>query len=316
MSITMRMVTVVARPKVVVLSTGRLDFDGKVDWSPLSKKLNLVKAEATTRDDIVSQAKGAAALITKELAMDRGCIMELPESVRIICEAGTGFNNIDVEAARERGIAVCNVPEYSTEAVAHLVVTYILNLSCSFTQHWADQLPPMVEVQGKTLGLIGGSGAIGKRVADIATCLGMRVLTYSRRSSDTSLDDVLTQSDFISIHCPLTPETHHLIDRDALAKMKPTAFLINTARGAIIKEIDLVDALEKNRIAGAGLDVQDPEPPSPNSPLFRLPNVLLTPHIGWRRIETRNRLITLVADNLKACFSSQEEEKLPPNLVN
>jgi len=166
----------------------------------------------------------------------------------------------------------------------------------------------MFELTGKTIGLIGGSGAIGFEVAKIARALGMNVLINCRTPREweepevrwAALDDLLRQSDAISIHCPLTAETKHLIDSEKLKLMKPSAFLINTARGPIVKEDDLIEALQKGVIAGAGLDVQDPEPPDPENPLFSMENVIMTPHMGWKRLETRQRLIDILGGNIAA----------------
>ena len=215
------------------------------------------------------------------------------------------------------------------EKVAHITgVRSVVNRPCSTVpQHralWAGDKQtfrgplscPHFELGGKVLGLVGGSGTIGSKTAEIARALGMKVLVYSRsaRSCDlwdaVALEDLLAKSDFVSVHCPLNDATRHLIDAKALAQMKPTAYLINTARGAIIKEDDLVDALRSGTIAGAGLDVQDPEPPADNSPLYSMDNVLLTPHIGWKRLETRQRLMDIVADNISAFVSGS-----PVNLV-
>lgn len=156
---------------------------------------------------------------------------------------------------------------------------------------------PLFELRGKTLGLVGGNGEIGSRVSTLAQALGMKVLVYSR-SSATPLATLLSESDFISLHCPLTPATKHLINASALSGMKKSAYLINTARGAIVDEAALVAALQAGRLAGAALDVQDPEPPAADSPLYTLDNVILTPHIGWKRAETRQRLIDAVASNI------------------
>ena len=305
--------------KVVVLSRSRLDWDKKVDWSSLEASF----ADALTREDIQNcVTEECQVLVTKELRMDKETIEALPKSVKMICEAGTGYDNIDGAAARARNIDVCNVAGYSTEAVAQLVMTFILSFASSFMEqqrmlekgdksNFFEHLKvPTFELHGKNLGLIGGNGSIGKRVAEIAKCLGMTVLTYSRTSGD--LDDLLAKSDFISLHCPLTPATKGLIDKKTIAKMKPTAFIINTARGPIINEADLIEALETFRIAGAALDVQSPEPPKPDSQLYTLPNVLLTPHIGWRPIETRQRLIDLVATNVNGFLAGGK----PTNVVN
>ena len=249
-------------------------------------------------------------------------------SVKLICEAGTGYNNIDLIAAREKGIGVCNVPTYATEAMAHIAITMVMALSCSLvpqakalavndrTHMQQCHLGSLAhfELSGKTLGLIGGLGTIGLRVAAIATALGMRVVASSRsaplglrddRVEVVSLEGLLSQSDFVSVHCPLNAHTKGLVDGAAIARMKPTAFVINTARGAIIDQPALVEALRAKRIAVAALVVvgegSAPPPPLPDdSPLYGLDNVILTPHIGWQRLESRQRVVDMMVDNIAA----------------
>ena len=304
----------------VFLNSAKLNFDNKLDFSPLSQLTSFTKYDESSDQQILERVKDQTILLTKELPLGRDLISQFPPSVKLICEAGTGYNNIDIVAAREKNITVCNVPGYSTEAVAHLVITYILNFSSSliqrqvmikqknfndFTQY--VELPHF-EVQNKTLGVIGGSGAIGREVIKVALILGMKILIYSRtpKSWDNpnihsvSLEELLRQSDFVTLHCPLTADTLHLINKDRLALMKPSAFIINTARGAIINEPDLIEALKAGKLGGAALDVQDPEPPEATNPLFEMKNVILTPHIGWRRFESRQRLIELMSINIKS----------------
>ena len=316
--------------KIAFLNSSSIDFDSQLDFSPLMKLGEFSSYNVTSEQEILEKVIDQNIVITKELPLPKHLIEQFPPSVKLICEAGTGYNNIDLPAAKEKGILVCNVPGYSTEAVAQLAITFILNLNSSiiqqqrmierdnfsnFTQHLQV---PHFEIQNKTLGLI-GTGAIGNQVMSIARALGMDVLTYSRtpknfddpRIKSVSLDELLSQSDFVSIHCPLTAETKHLIDMDKLKLMKPTAFIINTARGAIIKEADLIEALEKGIIAGAGLDVQDPEPPQLDNPLFAMDNVILTPHIGWKTLESRQRLVQILAENIQAFLTNQ-----PVNIVN
>jgi glycerate dehydrogenase len=236
----------------------------------------------------------------------------------LICEAGTGYNNIDLEAAKEKNIVVCNVPGYSSEAVAQLVITFILNLSSSLSEQQRmienknyDNFTKYLKVahfetQNKTLGVI-GAGAIGQQVMKVAKALGMNILVYSRTPKDlgdstikfVSLKELLKECDFITLHCPLTADTKHLINKSTLELMKPQACIINTSRGAIINEVDLIEALRNKKIAGAALDVQEQEPPELNNPLFNMKNVILTPHIGWRCLESRQRLINLLADNIE-----------------
>ncbi|MBP3751857.1 MAG: D-2-hydroxyacid dehydrogenase [Pyramidobacter sp.] len=256
-------------------------------------------------------------------------VAQFPESVKLICEAGTGYNNIPLDAARAKGITVCNIPAYSTQRVAHTAVMLMLNLASSmqkqlrmlaagdrrnFTEHL---MVPHTELNGKTLGVV-GAGNIGRCVIKIARALEMNVLVYTRTPREdedgvkyTTLDEVLRQSDFISLHCPLTDKTRHIIDAEALRKMKPTAFLINTSRGALVDEPALIAALKTGRIAGAGLDVQETEPPAADNPLYDMDNVIITPHMGWKGMETRQRLVSIIADDIHGFFAGA-----PVNVVS
>ncbi len=314
----------------VFLNSAKLDFDNKLNLLPLINLTNFTKYNESNNMEILERVKDQNIVITKELPIGRDLITQFPSCVKLICEAGTGYNNIDIVAAREKNITVCNIPGYSTEAVAQLAITFILNLISSlipqqimlkqnnfdnFTKHL--QLPHF-EIQNKTLGVI-GAGTIGQKVMKTARILGMNVLVYSRTPKqwndcnikNTSLKELLKQSDFVSIHCPLTTDTKYLIDKEKLEMMKPSAFIINTSRGPIIKETDLIEALQKNVIAGAGLDVQDPEPPKLDNPLFSMPNVILTPHIGWKCFESRQRLIDILAENIVSFIQGE-----PINVVN
>ena len=297
-------------PRVLLINAGRLNFDHRLDLRALLDVADVTVFDERTPDESDMrervEASSPTAVITKEIPIRRELIESFPETVKLICEAGTGFNNIDLDAARTKGITVCNVPAYSTDAVATMVITFVLNFSSSLHLqqralalgdhgHFAGAMSlPHFEVGGKVLGLVGGSGAIGSRVAAIAQALGMRVLVSSRSPRADApyemmadVGELLEKSDFISLHCPLNEQTRSLIDERALRRCKSTAYIINTARGAIINEADLIAALQSGTIAGAALDVQVQEPPPPDSPLYTLPNVMLTPHIGWQRLETR-----------------------------
>ena len=314
----------------VFLNSSKLDFDGRLDFSSLDKLTALIKYGASSDKEIVERVEGQNIIITKELPLGRDLIMQFPPSVELICEAGTGYNNIDIVCAKERNISVCNVPGYSTEAVAQLALGFMLNLSSSLSMqqimlkqknfgNFTGYLQVThFELRNKTLGVI-GAGAIGRQVIKLALALGMKILVYTRTPKpygdpgvqSTSLEELLRQSDFVSIHCPLTADTKHLIDMDRLKLMKPSAFIINTSRGPIIKEADLIEALQSRKIAGAALDVQDPEPPELSNPLFAMENVILTPHIGWKCPESRQRLIGLLAANIEAFIQG-----IPLNIVN
>ncbi|MDF2840113.1 MAG: hydroxyacid dehydrogenase [Clostridia bacterium] len=304
--------------KIVFLNSARLDFDNQLSFSPLMGLGTFTKFDESSNEEILQRVQDQDIVITKELPIGKDLIEQFPSSVKLICEAGTGYNNIDIVAAAIKGITVCNVPGYSTEAVAQLAITFMLNLSSSmilqqkmiarnnFDNFTRCLQVPHFELQNKTLGVI-GAGTIGQHVIKIARAFGMNILVYNRTPktfSDSNvkqvaLEELLENSDFVSIHCPLTAETKHLINKESLKRMKASAFIINTSRGPIIKETDLIEALQKGEIAGAALDVQDPEPPELNNPLFAMDNVILTPHIGWKCYESRQRLIDLLTNNIK-----------------
>jgi glycerate dehydrogenase len=299
----------------VLVNAGRLDFDSGLDLSKMSSMVELTRFEAdASPEQILERVQGQEMIITKEIPVPGCVIAQFPDSVKLIQEAGTGFNNIDLTAAKAKGITVCNCPAYSSDAVAQLVVTFVLNFSCSMvpqmrmlSQGNRDNFTkclqfPHFELGGKTIGLIGGSGGIGSKVATLAEAMGMKVIITSRspKPNAVPLEELLSTSDFVSLHCPLNDETRGIINKTTLGLMKPTAFLINTGRGPLVKEDELIEALKAGHIAGAGLDVQEVEPPADDSPLYQLENVILTPHIGWKRLETRQRLMDIVTANLDA----------------
>lgn len=314
---------------IVFLNSARLDFDEQLNFKQIAELGTLTVYPESNEKEILERVKGQNIVITKELRLSEDMIECFPSSVKLICEAGTGYNNIDLEAASRKGITVCNVPGYSTEAVAQLVITFMLNLSSSlvrqqemiskkdysnFTRHLQV---PHHEIQGKTLGVI-GVGAIGNQVIKIARVLGMEVLTYSRTAKvyedsqikSVSLEELLRNSDFVSIHTPLTSETKYMINKNSLNLMKPFAFLINTSRGALINEAELITALQNKVISGAALDVLEQEPPALDNPLLSMDNVILTPHIGWKCLESRQRLIKLLATNISSFIQGE-----PVNVV-
>ena len=313
--------------KTVVLNAAKMNYDGNLDFSILSDDVTVY--DDTTPEQLLERIQGAGVVVTKEMPVSGDLIRQFPDSVKIICEAGTGYNNIDLAAAREKGIIVCNVPSYSSERVAHTAIMMILNLSSTmqtqmkmlakgdhsnFTKHLQV---PHVEVNGKTLGIF-GAGNIGRAVIKIAKALDMDILVYTRTPREDSdgiryvdLDTLLANSDYISLHCPLTPQTRHIINKETLSKMKPSAFLVNTSRGALVDEPALIEALQNGVIAGAALDVQETEPPAEDNPLYTLDNVILTPHMGWKGLETRQRLVSILDGNIKAFFAGN-----PRNVVS
>ena len=311
--------------RVVVLNAAKMNYDGSLDFSGLSEDV-AVYAD-TAAEEFRERILGAAAIVTKEMPVTAEMIAAFPESVKLICEAGTGYNNIDLDAAVKKGITVCNVPAYSSHRVAHTAVMMMLTLS-SAVQKQVRMLErgdrsnftkylqvPHTELNGKTLGII-GAGNIGRQVIRIAEAMDMQILVHTRTPREdglryVSLEELLRESDYVSLHCPLTAETRHLIGREELTAMKPSAFLINTSRGALVDEEALIAALQNGTIAGAGLDVQETEPPAAENPLYDMENVIMTPHMGWKGQETRQRLVDVVAGNIRSFFSGS-----PVNVVS
>jgi glycerate dehydrogenase len=306
--------------KAVLLNARRLDFDDRLDFGPLAEVAEVVRHEDSAPGEIPERARGCAVLVGKELPLGAETIAALPEEVGLVCEAGTGFDNVDLAAAAARGLLVCNVPGYSTGAVAQLALCQVLSLLTGVhrvARHLAAgdegdfrgalRHAPR-EVEGKVLGVV-GAGAIGRRVIRLARAFGMRVLVHTRSRTGlegdpgveaVSLDALLAGSDVVSLHCPLSEATRHVVRRETLARMRPGAFLVNTARGGLVHQGDLVEALASGHLAGAALDVQDPEPLPAGHPLWSAPNVLLTPHVGWKALEARRRLVREVAANVRA----------------
>lgn len=302
--------------KTVVLNASLVNYDGRIDYTQIASEV--VVYDETPEDEILERVDSFTIVVTKEMRVGGDVIRRFPDSVKMICEAGTGYNNIDLDAAREKGITVCNIPAYSSERVAHTAILLILSLASSLQKQIrmlaegnrdnfrTHLMVDHVEVNGKTLGVV-GYGNIAQEIVKVARALGMNILIATRTPRPdadgirfTTNDEVFATSDFISLNCPLNASTRHLVNKQTLATMKPTAYVINTARGALIDERALIDALNEGVIAGAGLDVQEVEPPDDASPLYTMDNVIITPHMGWRGLETRQRLVAMIGDNIRA----------------
>ena len=313
--------------RVVVVNASKMNYDHLLDFSVLSNDVQVY--DDSTNEEVIERIQGARVVVTKELPVGADLLSQFPDSVKLIVEAGTGYNNIDLDAARAKGITVCNIPAYSTERVAHTVIMMLLNFSSTMQQqigmlakgdrsNFTKYLQVShTEVNGKTLGVV-GAGHIGMEVIKVAKALGMNVLVHTRTPKAdgdgiryVSLDELLEYSDYITLHCPLNEQTKHMINKDTIAKMKSSAVIINTGRGALINEADLCEALVARRIAGAGLDVQEVEPPVEDSPLYTLDNVIITPHMGWKGLETRQRLVGIIRDNVQAFLKGE-----PINVVS
>ena len=313
--------------RVVVVNAGKMNYDHALDFSILSNDVQVY--EDSTNAELIERIQGARVVVTKEIPVTAELLSQFPDTVELIVEAGTGYNNIDLDAAKKKGITVCNIPAYSTERVAHTVIMMILNFASTMQQqigmlakgnrsNFTKYLQVShTEVNGKTLGVV-GAGHIGMEVIKVAKALGMNILVHTRTPKAdgdgiryVSLDELLENSDYISLHCPLNDQTKHLINKETIGKMKPNAVIVNTGRGPLINEADLCEALAAKRIAGAGLDVQEVEPPAEDSPLYTLDNVIITPHMGWKGLETRQRLVGIIRDNVQAFFKGE-----PINVVS
>src|SRR2546423_9122807 len=286
---------------------------GDDPWAPIARFGHLPVFVRTRSSLVVERARDAEIVLTNKTPLDAQTIGALP-SLRLIAVLATGYDVVDVAAARERGVTVANVPEYGTESVAQHSFALLLELTNRTALHAAavassewSRSPdssfwkaPLVELSGLTMGIV-GSGRIGRRVAEIARAFGMRVTTASSRRADrTELIRLFAEADVVSLHCPLTTENARFVNRDLLRRMKPTAFLLNTARGGLIDEAALRAALEAGELAGAGLDVVSREPIDGANPLLGAPNLVLTPHIAWASLAARRRLTEATARNVEA----------------
>lgn len=317
--------------KLVILD-GHTANPGDLSWDEFAQLGTLEVFERTSVEQMAARLQGAAIAITNKVVLNRAVISALPD-LRYISVTATGYNIVDIEAARERGIVVCNVPEYSTQEVAQAVFALLLELTNRTGHHaatvrdgkWSRSKDfcywdfPLVSLARLTLGIV-GYGRIGRAVSRIGQAFGMKILATRRtRSNDAAndgvqfveMDALLRESDVITLHCPLTPETKGLVNSQFLSKMKRTAFLINTARGGLVDEAALADALNHDRLAGAGLDVLSTEPPSPDNPLINAKNSIITPHIAWATKASRIRLLKISAENIRGWLNGK-----PQNVVN
>ena len=285
---------------------------------------------STRPDQIENRIRHSEIIITNKVVLDRQ-LLEKSENIKLILIAATGTDNIDLDYCGSNGITVCNVRNYATPAVIQHTIALILNLFTRQIDYHRDVVEgrwsnsdvfclldhPVSELQGKTLGII-GYGNLGKSVANIASSFGMEIKICQRPGGDPSpnrvpFSDLLPIIDVLSLHCPLTPQTKNLLGSDEFCRMKPSAFLVNTARGAIVDSEALVNALKNKQIAGAGIDVLDSEPPNSEHPLLQpeIPNLIVTPHNAWGSIESRQRLVVQLGDNLTSWLNGT-----PTNVVS
>ncbi|MCD6323193.1 MAG: D-2-hydroxyacid dehydrogenase [Clostridiales bacterium] len=317
--------------KIVVLD-GYVLNPGDMSWTGFDKFGEIIVYDRTPNEKIIERIGDAEAVLTNKTPLRRETLEKL-SNLKYIGVLATGFNVVDIDAATKNGITVTNIPGYSTDAVAQMVMALLLEL-CHHTGDHSKEVKagawsaskdfafwhyPLVELKEKTIGII-GFGKIGKAVAGLAKAFGMNILYNSRtrkeyaKESDaiyTDLNSLIEQSDVISLNCPLTDETRNLINKETLAKMKKSSFLINTARGPIVNENDLAEALNTDVIAGAAVDVLSREPADKENPLLNAKNCIITPHIAWATKEARERLMAIAIENVKAYI-----ERNPQNLVN
>lgn len=318
--------------KIVVLD-GYSVNPGDLSWAKLEALGNVTIYDRTPEnpDEVIRRIGEAEAVCTSKVPVD-GAIMDACPSLRYIGVLATGYNIVDIRAARKRGITVTNVPQYSTSSVAQFTIALLLELCCHVGHHngavkegrWCRCEDfcfwdaPVMELEGKTMGII-GFGSIGKAVGRLARALGMKVLAAGSRPTPegeaigeyVQLERLLAEADVISLHAPLFPETKHLINRETIRQMKEGVLLLNTARGPLVEQFALAEALESGKLAGAALDVVEAEPMLPDNPLLTAKNCIITPHIAWASLEARSRLIDIVAENLR-----RFQLGAPQNVVN
>ena len=316
--------------KIIILDGFTADPSG-LSWKPLEEIGALTVYDRTKPEQTVCRAKDAEIVLTNKVCLRRQEIERLPQ-LKYIGVLATGYNVVDLEAARDHGIIVTNVPAYSTESVAQMVFAHLLAVT-NHTEHYARQNregrwtaspdfcycdTQITELSGKTFGIV-GLGNIGQRVAAIASAFGMKVMACTSKSAEDlppyilkmTLDELLTESDVLSLHCPLTPDTKHLINRETLQKMKSSAILINTGRGPLVNDQDVADALHANLLRAFCADVLTEEPPKAGNPLLKCENAYITPHIAWASCEARTRLVGVAIDNVRAFIEGN-----PQNVVS
>ena len=299
--------------KIIILD-GAVENPGDLSWEPMAALGELTVYDYTAPQDVIARIGDAPMILTNKTVISAEVMAACP-NLRYIGVLATGYNVIDIAEAKKRGIVVTNVPAYSTPTVAQFTMALLLEIALHVGHHsrvvhegkWSACRDfafwdyPLMELQGKTFGIV-GCGSIGKEVARVAQAFGMKVLAYSRHGAEdfhTELDELYAKSDIVSLHCPLTAENTGMINRDTIAKMKDGVIILNTARGGLINEADLRDALLSGKVYAAASDVTCREPINADSPLLGLPNMIITPHIAWAATEARQRLLSVAIDNVR-----------------
>lgn len=317
--------------RIVVLD-GYTANPGDISWSELEALGDVVVYDRTSPDEVVGRARGAEVILTNKVVISESEMQQLPQ-LRYVGVLATGYNVVDVNAAASRGIVVTNIPAYSTASVAQMVFAHLLNIT-HHVAHYASDVEggrwqsspdfsffdtPLIELEGLTMGIV-GLGNTGSAVARIAQSFGMHVLAFTSKEQDAlpqgirkaeSIEQLFSQSDVLSLHCPLTPQTRHLVNASRLSLMRPSAIVINTGRGPLVDDAALADALNQGRIYAAAIDVLTQEPPRDGNPLIGARNCFITPHIAWASLAARRRLLHVAASNVQAFL-----EGSPVNVVS
>lgn len=313
----------------IIILDGYTLNPGDLSWNRLTALGNLIYYDRTPADLVAERCKHAHIILTNKTPVTSETIRQATD-LKLISVLATGYNIVDTLAARQQNIPVCNVPGYGIDSVAQHAWALILELTNRVGRHadsvqagewvssadWCYIKSPILELAGKTLGII-GFGNIGCKVAEIGKAFGMNIIFYNRSqqncewATQKTLNEVIAQSDVLSLHCPVTPDNQQFVNKNVIALMKPTAFLVNTARGQLVHEQDLADALNAGQLAGAALDVLSAEPPQSTNPLLSAKNCLITPHNAWISFEARQRIMQATVANIQALLSSQ-----PINVVN
>lgn len=320
--------------KIVILDGYGMN-PGDMSWQPIEELGELTVYDRTAPADVVKRAGGAQIVLTNKTVLDAAAIDALPD-LRYIGVLATGYNVVDIAAAARRGIVVTNIPAYSTDSVAQMVFAHLLAITNRVEHYAADNRAgrwshcpdfcywdePLHELAGKTIGIV-GLGNIGSAVARIALAFGMKVKAFTSKEPSAlpagvvkaSMDEIFTTSDVVTLHCPLTDSTRHLVNAARLAQMKPTAILINTGRGPLVDDRALADALNDRRIYAAGIDVMTIEPPAADNPLLSARNCFITPHQAWATTEARHRLLAIAAANIRAYLAGSAINTIAPRPV-
>jgi len=311
----------------IVVTDGHTLNPGDLSWQDLQALGNVRYYDRTAKDEVAARCRTADIIVTNKTPVTAQTLQETA-NLKMIAVTATGYNIIDTAAAQSKKIAVCNVPAYGTDSVAQHAIALMLELTnhiggnsrsvaqgaWSTAPDWCFSTRPLIELSGKVFGVV-GFGRIGQRTAEIARAFGMRILFYnpsvkSSWAQQVSLETLFRESDFISLHCPLTPDNQGFVDKALLSLMKPAAYLINTSRGQLIRETDLGEALMKGMLKGAALDVLSQEPPPADHPLIGLPQCIITPHTAWLSVEARRRILNTTIENIKRFLAGN-----PQNLV-